>query len=91
MLSAGGAPGGASARSSGRMPMIAPSAGMRPLPSSKAGSAPDIFKRFIAGAPMKVATKVVAGFSYTSSGAPICSTWPAFITTNMSAKVIASS
>src|SRR5215213_2469776 len=88
--STAGAPGAARARSSGRTPMMAPSDGIRPLPSSSAGSAPDIVSRFIAGAPMKVATNVVAGFSYTSSGAPICSTLPAFITTNMSASVIAS-
>ena len=46
--------------------------------------------RFIGGEPMKPATKVVAGFAYTSSGAPICSARPAFITIIRCASVIAS-
>ena len=39
---------------------------------------------------MKRATKRDFGRSYTSWGLPICSMWPAFITTMRSAMVIAS-
>ena len=39
---------------------------------------------------MKAATKVVAGLWYTSSGLPICSARPAFITIMRCASVIAS-
>src|SRR5207247_1969242 len=46
--------------------------------------------RFIGGEPMSPATKVEAGRAYTSSGAPICSTRPAFITIMRCASVIAS-
>ncbi len=41
--------------------------------------------------PRKFATNVVRGFSYSSSGAPICSISPAFITAMVSAMVMASS
>ena len=47
-------------------------------------------RKFIAGEPMKPATKRFAGSSYSCSGLPICATWPAFITTMRSAIVIAS-
>ena len=36
--------------------------------------------RFIAGLPIKLATNRLAGFSYTSTGVPICSATPPFIT-----------
>jgi hypothetical protein len=47
-------------------------------------------RKFIDGEPMKPATKVVCGSSYTCIGVPICSARPAFITTMRSASVIAS-
>ena len=46
--------------------------------------------KFIAGEPMKPATKIDAGRLYTSIGVPICSAVPAFITIRRSARVIAS-
>ena len=46
--------------------------------------------RFIAGLPIKLATKRLAGFSYTSTGVPICSATPLFITITRWASVIAS-
>src|ERR1041384_6134514 len=70
MPSPAAVPGLVSSRSSGRMPTIAPSGGMRPLPSSSAGSAPSILSRFIAGAPMKGATDAVGGVAYTCGRPP---------------------
>ena len=46
--------------------------------------------RFMAGLPIKLATKRLAGFSYTSTGVPICSATPLFITITRWARVIAS-
>ena len=46
--------------------------------------------KFIAGEPMKPATKALRGRSYSSSGAPTCSITPSFSTTMRSAIVIAS-
>ena len=46
--------------------------------------------RFIAGLPMKPATNRFAGRENTSCGVPICSAWPADMTTIRSARVIAS-
>ena len=46
--------------------------------------------RFIAGLPIKLATNRLAGFSYTSTGVPICSATPPFITITRWASVIAS-
>ena len=44
----------------------------------------------MAGEPMKPATKTFAGRSYSSSGEPICSMRPSFMTTMRSPMVIAS-
>ena len=42
------------------------------------------------GEPMKCPTKVCFGFSNSSTGVPICTTAPSYITTTVSAKVSAS-
>ena len=47
--------------------------------------------RFMAGVPMKPATKRLAGARYTSSGVPTCCITPSFITATRSPKVMASS
>ena len=47
-------------------------------------------KKFIAGEPIKPATKRFLGLVYNSIGVPTCSTIPSFNTTILSAKVMAS-
>src|SRR6266516_4356663 len=56
---------------SGRKPTILPAP---PASTDGAGT------RFIAGEPMKPATNMFAGFSYSSSGVPTCWRRPRFIT-----------
>ena len=47
-------------------------------------------RKFMLGAPMNPATKVLAGLLYSSIGLPTCSTTPARRTTILSASVMAS-
>ena len=47
-------------------------------------------KKFIGGRPIKLATNIFPGLSYSSSGVPICCTWPMLMQTIRSASVSAS-
>ena len=49
-----------------------------------------ILRKFICGEPMKLPTNLFLGLSYKSIGVPICCIIPSFITTILSAIVIAS-
>jgi len=74
---------------------ISPSNRSTLTPGAKAATLPSAERmtagmRFIGGAPMNVATKVVAGSSYTSVGVPICSRRPALSTAMRVAMVMAS-
>ena len=70
--------------------VIGRATGMRTVPTSTAPSLQTPLTMFIAGEPMKPATKTLTGWSYRSSGVPVCSTMPSRITTMRSAIVIAS-
>ena len=59
--------------------------------STSSPAVPVTFARIRLDWPRKFATKVVAGFSYSVPGSPICSTRPAFMTAMVSAMVMASS
>jgi len=60
------------------------------MPADLHALPPACFASTTLPAPMKRATKRESGRSYTSSGVPICSMRPAFMTTMRSAIVIAS-